>query len=87
MTHFVGQFHVVKTSNKAMAIKYCFPCPARLRDKTGGCAVRKVDGQNIWVSNYEGSAHVMELQGEDIDWTMDIEPGVDVGMVRGVEIM
>jgi len=79
-----GKYHIVKSNDLVVVSRLLKPCPHAHRENGTG-AVREFSNPKMFVTNFKGSAGILEKGKFDIKWLKSPE-GIDVGNVVGLAI-
>ena len=76
-------FHIVRSRDPKKIAQRLKPAPDQFKDE--GRPIRHFPVENIWVSNFMGSASILSKEGK-MRWKLfEIESGVYVSNIRGVQ--
>ncbi len=78
------KYHIVKSNNLGAVSRLLKPCPQAHRERGTG-PVRQFSNPKMFVTNFKGSAALLEKDKFEIDWLVSPE-GIDVGNIKGLAI-
>ena len=78
------RYHLVKCAKPEKVAKYIRPCPARTRD--AGAPVRFFMGENLYCTNFIGSAQALRMIREQNVEFKEIEQGCFVADFKEVYV-
>ena len=78
------KYHIVKSNDLGLVSRLLKPCPHAHRANGTG-AVRQFSRPQMFVTNFKGSAGILEKGKFEIEWMKSPE-GIDVGNIVGLLI-